>query len=358
MNIVILAGGSGSRLWPLSRARQPKQFTPLLDERTLLEDTVARFSDFPREKIFFSTIPDFADKIKTIFPNHPPENILVEPEKRDSFPAMAYVAAKLNLVNPEEPLAFIPSDHQIDHLDKFIQTIKVADQLIRETGKMLDIAIKPTFPSTNLGYTKIGARQESRDGVAVYQFAGHVEKPDHQTAEKYLQSGLYLWHANYYMWTPGKFLTAIKKYAPKEYEILTQISAGLKKNQDVSPQYHQLDKISFDYAITEKIDPAEVLILEGDFGWSDLGAWDVLYDQLSATQDEDGNVSRGPTLSLGTKNCLLFNTRPQLLATIGLEDFIVVATTDALLVCPKDRSQEVKQLVEEIKARPQLKKYQ
>jgi len=359
MNVVILSGGVGTRLWPLGRKHNPKQFFPMISKQPLVKETYQRFlKTYGKQHIFFSVTADLLTPLRKIFPGVPRKQFIVEPSRRDTAPAMGFVAAYLALIDPDEPMVFVPSDHFVGDPASFLSCFKAGEKLIRETGKMVDIGIAATFPSTVLGYTKIGAPVAAWEKPAVYHFAGHTEKPDAQTALRYLADGHYLWHGNYYMWTPAKFLSAFERYAPKTYATLLLIMEALKKNRvrDVNKLYETLEKVSFDYAITEKINQSDVLIIKGDFGWSDVGAWDTLFDRLQPSGDAFGNVIKGQVIHIDTKNCLFFGHDKKLLATVGLENMAIIDTPDALLICPLDRAQEVKKLFPEIEKRG-LKKH-
>ena len=359
MNIVILAGGSGTRFWPLSRQSKPKQFSSIIAKRSMLECTYERFiNDYPAEKIFISTTQAFKDTVSKLLPQVPAENIIVEPEKRDTAAAMGYVASYLSLRDPDEPMAFIPSDHYIFDVKKFIKLLQKAEQVIKQEGKMMDIAVVPNFPSAALGYTQIGDLYKDEDGVEIYKFLGHVEKPTFKKAKEYIKAGNYLWHANFFMWTPQAFLNAYEHYAPHIYQHLEVITKALQKNDDkkVDSEYRKIQKISIDYAILEKMNKEDVLIIKGEFGWSDIGTWDVLHDQLTAEADENDNVIRGEWIGDDTTKCLIYGKKGKVIATIGLDDMVVVDTKDALLICPQGRSQDVKKLVEKL-AKDKKEKY-
>ena len=359
MNAVILAGGVGMRLWPMSRSKKPKQFFNVIGNEPLIRDTYRRLLRFfPAEKIFLSISPGFEAHPHEHFPDIPADHIFIEPEKRDTGPAMGYVAALLELQDPDEPLVFIPADHYIGDEELFLRCLAVGEKLVRETGKLVDIGIKPTFPSTVLGYTKIAERIRTEGGIEVFAFAGHREKPPYETAKKFLEDGSYLWHANYYMWTPRRFLEAIGRYHPEAGKILRAIqslchSEGAERlknpegsfagaQDDISSLYSALPKISFDYAVTEKMNVEDVLIIRGDFGWSDIGTWDTLYDRLA---DGEKNLVKGQCVTIDTNGSLIYGPADKLITVVGLDNIVVVDTGDALLVCRRDEAQRVKDLV-------------
>ncbi len=358
MKIVILAGGMGTRFWPLTRDEQPKQLCRLISSKTLLEETLDRFSSWPSEKIFISTTRGLLPKICKLLPDFTERNYIVEPALRDTAPAMGYVAAWLSRLDGEEPIAFVPADHFIGKKEKFLLSLREAEKVICETGKLLDISVTPSGPVTTLGYTKIGKLVRQENGVDFYEFLGHKEKPDQKTAEKYFSQGGYLWHANYYMWTPRKFLESYKKYAPSMYLVLEKIKNLLgegAKLEVVAKLYEELEKTSFDYAITEKMNSEEILIIKGDFFWDDIGAWNTLYQNALSRTDKNRNLVRGEALMVDTQGCLLYGRKGKMIATLGLENLVIVDTEDALLVCPQARAQEVKKIIEEL--RKKGKKY-
>jgi len=338
MNFVILAGGVGERLWPLGTPEKPKQFHALIGDEPMIVATVKRIPQ-AGDALYFSTSAQYVAAIKSLFPKVQDDHYIIEPARRDTGPAMIHAAAQFMQRAPDEPLAFIPSDHLIKNTEQFLTTLRVGEALVRETGHMVDIGVTAKFASTVLGYTHIGKKIEERDGVVIYEFLGHTEKPDAKTAEQYLSSGEYLWHANYYMWTPRNIMEACHTYAPELY-------AGVMRALENPATFNDIQKISFDYAITEHMDPKDVLILKGDFDWSDVGAWDVLYNKLASAPGE--NVTRGAVTALDCEGSLVISETGRTVGVIGLKDMVVVDTPTGILVCPKDRAQDVKKLVAEL----------
>lgn len=348
MRIVILAGGIGTRLWPMSRSARPKQFFNVLSDQPLLRDTYDRVLQVYRtEDIFVSVSPAFADHVRAVLPELTDAQILVEPERRDTGPAMGFAAAILSLDKPHESTMFMPADHYIRDTERFLMTLQVADELVREEGSLVDIAVPPTFPSTALGYTKVGKTVADRRGVSILSFAGHTEKPPYDVAKKYLEDGSYLWHANYYTCTPEKFLEAFKMYAPDMYETLIALRDAYAEGdrERVTSLYGALPSKAFDYLVTEKMNYDRVRILRGDFGWSDIGTWDVLHDRLS---DQGGNVVKGRAVVKQTSGSLVYASGDRLVAAFGLQDVMIVDTPDALLVCHKRSAEHLKELLAEI----------
>lgn len=336
----------------MSRETKPKQFFNLITSQTLIEETVDRLKTFLKdEDIFFSTVAEFVPHLKTIYPNLKVSRLIVEPERRDTGPAMAYGAAVLAGQFPHESLGFFPADHFIEDREGFARCVQLADRLVQKTGKMLDISVTPNFASTNLGYTQVGDLYQEIEGLTVYRFIKHFEKPSAEQANQYLLDGNFLWHASYYMWTPTKFLDIFKETAPDVYPLLLQIQQAIVQNdkETIARLYQKLPKISIDYLVMEKIDPAQVLIIKGEFGWSDIGGWDVLFDRLRKRTDQAGNLVKGQCLLIDSNQNLIYGQDNKVIAAIGLNNMIVVDTGDALLICPQGKAALVKKIVEEMR---------
>lgn len=352
MNYVILAGGSGTRLWPMSRSASPKQLAKLVTNVTMIEDTINRLEGVATpEQLYISTNERFAPVIREILPQIPKDHYIVEPEKRDTGPAMAFSAAWLSIHAPDEPMILMPSDHHVKDTVMWGKILQVTDQVIRETGKMVNFGITPTFPNVNLGYLKIGKELENRDGVKLYEFGGQKEKPDVERARQFLEEGTYLWNGGYFAWTPTKFLEAYQRFAPSIGQHLEPIVTAIKDNdrEGIARLYHAMEARSIDYAVIEKMDPVDVITIRTDVGWADLGSWDMLYDQLSDQADAQGNLIKAHWHGLETTGSLVYAPEGKVVTTIGLENMVVVDTPDALFISPKDRAPEIKKIVDLLK---------
>lgn len=347
MKIIIMAGGGGTRLWPLSRNLRPKQFEPIVGDKSLLVQTIERLNgEFSIDDVIISTRKDLTASVLQQIPHFPKDHLFIEPQKRDTGPAMGLVCARLFRTIPDEPIAFLPSDHVIIDREQFCRCLRVAEKLIREKGKMVDIGAIPTFPSVNLGYTKIGEVIEEVEGISIRKFLGHTEKPPLRLAKEYVASGQYFWHASYYMWTPRKFLEAYEQTVPDLHaKFMTIVNA--KTIEEEEDAFQQCEKISFDYAVTERLDPEQVLIIPALFDWSDVGQWSVV--KREQEENPQDNVTRGDVVCLDSKNCLIYGSGGRTIAGVGLSNLIVIDTEDALLLCPMDRDQDVKKVVDALK---------
>ena len=350
--IVILCGGTGKRLWPRSRVKTPKQFIKLFGEATIYQQTVERAKLLvPPEKIFSVTNIDYLDEIRQQSPDIPRKNIFPEPEVKGTALAMGVAAMLIGKIDPEAVIVSFSSDQYIGETPKFVKSVSEAIEAARLGDFLVTIGVKPAFPHTGLGYIKRGSRFEKTYGNDIYYAERYVEKPDSQTAKKLVESGNYYWNTYFYTWRTSAILNAIAKYLPQTAEGINKIRKSLgtpEEKKVIAEVYGSAEKISLDDGVSEKAN--NLLVVLADFIWSDIGDWKVAYD--ISPKSEEGNViihekGNGEFMGIDTKNCLV-HFSDQLVATIGVEDLIIIDTRDALLITKKERSQEVKGLVNKL----------
>lgn len=353
LKLLLFCGGSGTRLWPMSRADRPKQFQPLVGNDSLFQRMMSRLSrGFGIENVFVSTGQLYRDLVLEQAPDLPAENIIAEPEMRDTMAAVGYAVTVLNHRFPNTPVATLwGADHVIRNEDLFIKALRAAAQLTAERGLVVKIDVRPTYPNTGLGYIGIGDRIDHVGEFDIYAFVRQIEKPDLATTKQFIESGHFLWNTGYIVWTTGKILDLYGRHAPQAAHHLTTIGQGLGSPMEqavIEQEFPLIERLSIDYGLFQKMGGSEFAVLPVDLGWSDIGAWDVLRDEL--TEVTGDNVVRGKHIAIDTKGTLVYGPADKTIVTIGLEDFIVVDSGDALLICPADRSQEVKRAVDQLKA--------
>lgn len=348
--VAIMAGGVGSRFWPASREERPKQFLDILGVgKSLLRLTFERFLDLcPAEHIFIVTNGKYKAQVKEHLPELTDNQILCEPSRNNTAPCIAYTAFKLQVLNPEANLIVAPSDHIILQEKKFTGILQKALAFTAQNDALLTLGIQPTRPDTGYGYINFEAESTTDDVHPVKRF---TEKPPLEKAKEFVASGEYLWNAGIFIWRVETVLKAFKAHAPAIHEILGSDTScyNTDKEQDfIDQKYPTTPKISVDFAIMEKAD--NVFTIPSSFGWSDLGTWGSLH--VESNKDKLGNATSGQRILLHDTHNSLVRISPNKLAVIGgLDNFIVVDEGDVLLIYPKNREQEIKQLRQEINER-------
>ncbi|AZI43779.1 mannose-1-phosphate guanylyltransferase [Deinococcus psychrotolerans] len=356
---VVLAGGSGERFWPLSRKSKPKQFLTLDDTgRSLLQATVDRLSivSGSADSVMVVTGNEYRSQVLDQLPEMPVENLIVEPLARDTAPAVLYAALRIARDQPDAVMGVFPADHRITDVDTYLKVIERAILIARQTEQLVTIGITPTFPATGYGYIQQGAalRGGAQDTTgenifAAYHVSRFAEKPTQETAQQFLDEGGYSWNSGMFIWTVKAILQAFEKHQPEMYQ---QLSQAVEK-RTVKQVFPELEKISIDYAILEK--SGHVAVIPAEFGWDDLGDWNALERLLKA---EGENVSVGRHVGLDTGGAILYTTNgDDLIVTIGLEDVVIVRTSEVTLVVRKDRTQDIKKVVRQLKAHPELERF-
>ncbi len=337
---IILAGGSGSRLWPLSRELYPKQLLNLNSDRSLLQSTFERLAVcMPKSNIISITNTKHTSNVRMQLSELSEQvNLLSEPVSKNTAPAIVlaakYIVQKSNM---DPVIIVVPSDHLIEDKDKFLSTVKKGEKLA-ESGYIVTFGIKPDYPETGYGY--INTSEPLDDGFKVKQF---VEKPDKDTAEKYIKAGTYYWNSGIFMFKASTLISETEKLAPEIAKISNEVD--FSKSDDIPfINFDKMPNISIDYAIMEKSDKIALVKLESD--WNDLGSWQSIYDV--SPKDSNGNVFIGHVLDKDSKNSFVYSSS-KLVATIGLEDTVIVETEDAILACKKDKTQDVKHIYNTLK---------
>ena len=350
MHTVIMAGGKGTRFWPRSRSRRPKQLLSITGGRTMIQRTVDRITPLVHwSDIWIVAGQVHVPGIRRQLPDLPEGNILVEPAGRNTAPCIGLAAVYIQRKDPESTMAVLSSDHMVGEEQRFRDVLLVADRVARREDALLTIGIQPSSPETGYGYIHIGKQVYDVEEQTVYQVQDFTEKPDLKTAEAFLKSGVYLWNSGMFVWRVDVILEEIRRLLPDLHAGLMEIAQAIGTDDErmtIEQVYGRVEGISIDYGVMEKA--RRVLALKGTFPWSDIGSWATLEE--IAEKDPDGNAVIGRLVGIDTSGTIIY-CPDKLVAAVGVKDLIVVETEDALLLCSKDRAQEVREIVEELERR-------
>ncbi len=354
--IVIMAGGSGTRLWPLSRRSTPKQFQSFLSEQTLLQETYARaLGVVPKEHIFISTTSAYADTTLEQIPGLTKDHLILEPLAKNTAPAISLVAAIIAKKDPEAIVATIASDHAIENTDEFVATLETAFQAIDTyPQKLATVGINPTKPDTGLGYIKIGNECPLESQKRVFFIDEFKEKPDYETALRYTEDWGYLWNAGYFIFATSTLLNWVATYAPELEAIMQNISKldpeDTSYEADLESLYSQSPSEPIEPLLIEKLSSDERLVIPSSLKWSDVGNWSTLLQFLTEKKGHS-LITEGPHLDLGSENILIKNTtKDKKVVTLGLKNIVIIDTPDAILIADSDKaSTDMKELIEKLK---------
>ena len=346
--VAIMAGGIGSRFWPMSRTGLPKQFLDILGTgKTLIQQTFDRYNKLvKKENIFIVTAQEYVSIVKKQLPDLPEENILAEPSRKNTAPCITYIAFKLLQKDPEALMIAAPADHLVLEPEEFIKTAKKAFDFVGHINALITIGIKPSYPNTGYGYIQHDTTEAAPD---IYKVKTFTEKPNIELARTFIASGDFLWNAGIFTWKVKNIVAAIEKYMPEIFELFATEKDKFNTPEEtaaIETIYPQCTNMSIDFGVMEKAD--NVFVIPASFGWSDLGTWNSAWENIE--KDYFGNAVVGKkVMAIDARNCVVHVPDNKLVLLQGLDEFIVVDTQDVLLICKKDKEQEIKDYVAEVK---------
>lgn len=348
---LIMAGGIGSRFWPISRTSYPKQFIDILGTgKTLIQHTYERFLKIvPKENIFIVTNESYTSLVKEQLPDLEENQILAEPIMRNTAPCIAYGSHKISKINPNANIVVAPSDHLIVNTEEFIKAIHQSLETASKNDCLITLGIKPSRPDTGYGYIQFNSSTLDNDFHKVKTF---TEKPNLELAKTFIQSGEFLWNAGIFVWSAKNIIKAFASYLPEINDVFKEGEASFNTEREhsfIESAYYQCTNISIDYGVMEKAN--NVYVLPSDFGWSDLGTWASVYEL--AEKDYVGNavIPSEKVIMYDSSNCMVNMPENKLVIVQGLHDYIIVEDNNSLLICPRDQEQNIKQVVADVKQR-------
>jgi mannose-1-phosphate guanylyltransferase len=346
--VAIMAGGIGSRFWPMSRTNYPKQFLDILGTgKTLIQQTFERYSKVvPAENIYVVTSNEYAPLVKKELPDISEENILGEPYRKNTAPCIAYISFKLLKRDPKACMVAAPSDHLVLETEEFVKTTHSALNFVDHLNALVTLGIKPGYPNTGYGYIQHDTIEAA---PGIFKEKTFTEKPNLELAKTFIASGDFLWNAGIFFWKVKNILTAFERYLPEMYEVFVAEKDKFNTKEEaavINDVYPQCSNISIDFGIMEKAD--NVYVIPASFGWSDLGTWNSAWENMEKDSFENA-VAGKKVVVIDAAKCMVHVPDNKLVVLQGLENFIVVDTKDALLICKKEKEQEIKDYIAEVK---------
>jgi len=342
MKVLILAGGHGSRLWPMSTSQKPKQFQKFINDKTLLQLTFDRHNFVESKDIFVATNQKYKELVEKQLPNLPKENIIIEPEKKDSAPALCFaMKILLDKFGEQETVSISPADHIISDNIEYAEKITLGHKLCQKHNKFSIVEVKAKYANPNLGYAKIKDLFCEIQDTQVYTLDKFIEKPDLETAKEFLKSYKYMWNTGYFIWSLGKFFAELKLHANDLFNTTNTFDF-----KDIENSYSKYNPISIDYALIEKVTPSEILIIPAELDWSDIGTWQTLYEQLAT--DDNQNLTQGNVREINSsKNIIINQEDSKTIVALNVHDLSIINTDKAILVAPKKDSSLLKKFINE-----------
>jgi mannose-1-phosphate guanylyltransferase len=345
-HIVILAGGSGTRLWPRSRENSPKHLLTLHGRQSLLQSTFERVQRLT-EHVYVVTEQSQVDSIRQQLPALPPERFIIEPARRGTASALGLAAVAIAERDPQATMLSVHADHYLGQDEEaYLETLEAEARWAESRRSLVTVGLRPPYASTAFGYIQVGPALDGQGGAAVHQVKAFVEKPDLRTAERYLERGDFLWNLGLFAWPIEVLFNEMAHHAPGLYQGLQLVKDARRAGRadEADAAYRTLPTEAIDYAVLERT--SNLLVVKAGFEWHDIGSWADLHDILE--RDQAGNFVEGESVLIDSRNCMIHSPN-KLVAAVGLEDMVVIETDDAILICPKARSQDVKLIVERLK---------
>lgn len=356
---VIMAGGAGTRFWPKSTKKLPKQFLSLFGDKTMIQNTAERIKTLiPQERIMVVTNDNYVDLVKDQLPSVPNNNIVGEVVAKNTAPCVAIAAEMLYKKDPEAVMVVLPADHHIEDPDAFNQYLKTAIEKAESGENLVTIGIQPDRPETGYGYIHgDDSVKEELAGNVLHPVKAFKEKPDEETAKQFLESGDYFWNSGMFIWSAKTILNEFKEHLPKMYDLVKDSSGsffGKDHKEAVDLFYRSCESVSIDYGIMEHAD--NVFVVPGEFGWNDVGSWTAAYEL--GQKDINGNVVNADHATFSeSSNNYIFSKSGKMISVVGVDGIAIVETEEAILVCKIDKAQNVKEIVQELNSKEELKKF-